>query len=194
MKKITFTSNYGNFAYRMTAEIGDSVNPETEFLCMQGLANICYRVAGSNVDKALGAKERKAVEWSDEDGERITAAVSEKITALEVKSPELKKLSLDFAVTGQHEFGTASADAGKAALGMAELFKDNPGALAAFGVDAGEQDLQVIAKAISAFNAKFRKPREAKAKVVVTEKDGVIFRNEVASETRPPLPAEEVEA
>lgn len=110
MKTITFESNYGNFSYRMTAEIGDEVNAATEVLCTQGLANICYRVAGSSVDKALGVKERKGVEYSDNDGERINAAVSDKLTKmlLEEKTKGLAPLKLSFAVTGQHEFGSTS--------------------------------------------------------------------------------------
>lgn len=115
MKKIEFTSNYGNFAYRMTAEIGEEVNPASEALCLQGLANICYRVAGSSVDKALGVKERKSVLFSDADGERINAAVSAKLTEIVKKTPVLASLNMSFAVTGQHEFGAEDAGGTKAA-------------------------------------------------------------------------------
>lgn len=105
MKKITFESNYGHFAYRFDAEIGDAVNAQSEWLCYQGLANIAYRVAGSAVDKALGIKERKSVEYSDADGERINAAVSKKLTELAAKEGNIKLLNMSFAVTGQHVFG-----------------------------------------------------------------------------------------
>lgn len=110
MKTIEFKSNYGNFDYRMTAEVGDEVNAATTVLCLQGLANICYRVAGSSVDKALGVKERKGVVFSDADGERINAAVSKKLTEMLVKDATLVPLKLSFAVTGEHEWG-AGADA-----------------------------------------------------------------------------------
>lgn len=105
MKTIEFKSNYGNFAYRMTAEIGEDVNAGTEALCLQGLANICYRVAGSNVDKALGVKERKSVNYSGSLGDDIDTAVSKKITEMEKKDAGLVPLKLSFMVTGQHVFG-----------------------------------------------------------------------------------------
>lgn len=105
MKTIEFKSNYGNFAYRFTAEVGEEVNAASTALCVQGLANIAYRVAGSAVDKALGVKERKGVEFSDADGERINAAVSKKLNEMIVKDSVLGNLKLSFAVTGQHVFG-----------------------------------------------------------------------------------------
>lgn len=105
MKTIDMTSNYGNFAYRFTAEVGEELTPATVELCRQGLANIAYRVAGSAVDKALGIKERKSVEYSDATGEQINAAVSKKIAELEGKDAMLKGLKMSFAVTGQHVFG-----------------------------------------------------------------------------------------
>lgn len=105
MKTIEFKSNYGNFAYRFTAEVGEDVNAASTALCIQGLANIAYRVAGSAVDKALGVKERKGVEFSDADGERINAAVSKKLNEMIVKDGVLSQLHLSFAVTGQHVFG-----------------------------------------------------------------------------------------
>lgn len=112
MKTIEFRSNYGNFDYRMTAEVGEELTAATEALAAQGLANICYRVAGSSVDKALGAKDRKAVLFSDADGEKINAAVSAKINAMLAaeKTKVLQALKLSFAVTGEHVFGE-SADA-----------------------------------------------------------------------------------
>jgi hypothetical protein len=109
MSQIQFESNYGNFAYRFTAQIGEDVNPQTQYLAKQGLANIAYRVAGSSVDKALGVKERRSVEYSDEDGERINDAVSKKLKELEGKETMLSALKLSFAVTGKHEFGEAAS-------------------------------------------------------------------------------------
>lgn len=122
MKTITFESNYGNFDYRMTAEVGEDVNAATTALCVQGLANICYRVAGSSVDKALGVKDRKAVEFSDADGERINAAVSKKLGEMLAaeKTQVLAPLKLSFAVTGQHEFG--ATDGGKPTKDDVELW------------------------------------------------------------------------
>lgn len=109
MKTIEFKSNYGNFDYRMTAEVGDEVNEATTALCLQGLANICYRVAGSSVDKALGVKERKSVLFSDADGERVNAAVSKKLTEMLAadKTKVLAGLNMSFVVIGAHEFGSA---------------------------------------------------------------------------------------
>lgn len=103
--KIEVKSNYGNFDYRLTAEVGEDVNVQTVSLCKQGLLNIAYRVAGSAVDKALGVKERKAVNYSEADAERINAAVSKKLAELEAKDGTLKALEMSFAVTGEHEWG-----------------------------------------------------------------------------------------
>lgn len=91
----------------MTAEVGEDVNAATTALCIQGLANICYRVAGSAVDKALEVKERKGVEYSDAVGEKINVAVSKKLGELLAaeKTKGLEPLKLSFAVIGQHEFG-----------------------------------------------------------------------------------------
>lgn len=110
MQTIEFHSNYGPFSYRMTAEIGDDVNPSTVALAKQGMANICYRTVGSNVDKALGVKSKKnggdgrsALLYSEQDGETINAAVSKKLTELEAEeNGALKPLKLSFAVTGQY--------------------------------------------------------------------------------------------
>lgn len=111
--KIEFKSNYGAFAYRMTAEIGEDVNPATVALALQGLANICYRTVGSNVDKALGVKSKKnggdgrmAVLYSPADAERINTAVSAKLVEIEAENGgALKPLAMSFAVIGEHVFG-----------------------------------------------------------------------------------------
>ena len=118
MKTIEFKSNFARFAYRMTAEVGEELTPATTALCIQGLANICYRTVGSNVDKKLGIKSKKnggdgrtAVLYSVEDAERINAAVSEKITEMEKDEKDgamTKLLKLSFAVTGEHEFGVGA--------------------------------------------------------------------------------------
>lgn len=151
MKTIEQTSNYGNFNYRITAEVGEDVNPATIALCEQGMLNIAYRIAGSAVDKALGVKERKGVEYSEESAQIINAAVSKKLTELVGKTPALTGLKLSFAVTGQHEFGaTGDAPTKEAtemwtkvqalpaekfatalkALGLAEDYTDETGILA----------------------------------------------------------------
>lgn len=123
MKTLEFRSNWANFDYLMTAEVGEDLTPATEMLCQQGMGNISYRVAGSAVDKALGVKTgkgepgRKGVEYSEADGERINAAVSAKITELENGKDGVmfKALKLRFQVTGQHEYGGTDAPASKEA-------------------------------------------------------------------------------
>lgn len=101
----------------MTAEVGEELTAGTEFLAMQGIANLCYRTVGSNVDKALGVKSRKnggdgrtALNFSDADGETINKAVSAKLTELEAKEggAAMRALKLSFAVTGQHVFGESA--------------------------------------------------------------------------------------
>lgn len=114
--KYTFTSYWGNFAYRMSAELPDGT---PEWVCAEALANMSYRLAGSRVDKALGVKKdgkaasRRDVEYSVEDAERINAAVSAAIVEWEGKpeagAAERKAAKLSFAVTGKHEFGVEGA-------------------------------------------------------------------------------------
>lgn len=122
MKTITFESNYAAFAYRLTAEVGEEVNEASTALCLEGLANISYRVAGSAVDKALGVKSKKnggmgreGVSYDQALGETINAAVSAKIVELEnAEGSRLKALNLSFAVTGEYvtqSDGTASKEA-----------------------------------------------------------------------------------
>jgi len=113
--KYTFESNYGNFAYRLSADIETSepVSAALRYIVEQGLANIAYRVAGSAVDKALGVKTKEGkrfdkrieVLYSDADAEAINAAVSRKITELEGDAESgalVRQLHLSFSVTGQH--------------------------------------------------------------------------------------------
>lgn len=128
MKTIEFTSNWGNFDYRMQATVGDDINAATIALCLQGLANIGYRAVGSNVEKELGIKSKKAggmgrtgLAYSSADGERINAVVSKKLTELEAENAgALKPLALSFAVTGPHTFGEASGSGTKEAAAVWE--------------------------------------------------------------------------
>lgn len=116
MKTITFNSNYSAFAYRMTAEIGDDVNEATVLLCLEGVANICYRTAGSNVDKALGVKSKKnggmgrdGISYDERLRDVIDKAVSAKITELEASTPAIKAWKLSFAVTGEYVKGESAS-------------------------------------------------------------------------------------
>lgn len=122
MKQIKFESNYSTFSYRLTAEIGEDCTAATEALCMEGLANISYRVAGSAVDKALGVKSKKnggmgreGVSFDPKHIPTIESAVSTKITELEnAEGSLLKPLGLSFAVTGEYvpkTDGTSSKEA-----------------------------------------------------------------------------------
>lgn len=122
MKTIKFESNYSTFAYRLTAEVGEELTPATEELCLQGLANIAYRVAGSRIDKALGVKSKKnggmgreGVAFDPKHIPTIESAVSTAITELEnVEGSKVKPLGLSFAVTGEYvpkTDGTASKEA-----------------------------------------------------------------------------------
>lgn len=122
MKTITFTSNYAAFTYRMTAEVGEDLTPATEALCLEGVSNLCYRVAGSAVDKALGVKSKKnggmgrdGITFDAKHIPTIEAAVSAKITEMEnAEGSKLKALGLSFAVTGEYvkgEGGTTSKEA-----------------------------------------------------------------------------------
>lgn len=174
MKTIKFESNYGNFAYRMTAEVGEDLTDATAALAVQGLANICYRVAGSAVDKALGVKERKSVLFSAADGERISAAVSKKLVELEGKTPILAALKMSFAVTGQHEFGTAGGDPTKEATELWTKVQAKPEAefekaLTQLGLDADYDD----EKGIAACHAFLRKVKEVQKAALEATKNAL---------------------
>lgn len=116
MKTIEFKSNYGNFAYSLTATIGEDVNEETSWLAeTQGLGNLAYRVCGSAVDKALEVKtkeakfdNRKDVPYGQANLDKINAAVTASITKIVADKPIVGKLNMKFAVTGQHVFGESS--------------------------------------------------------------------------------------
>lgn len=113
MKTITFNSNYAAFTYRMTAEVGEDLTLATEALCLEGVSNLCYRVAGSAVDKALNVKSKKnggqgrdGIAFDPKHIPTIESAVSAKITELEnAEGSKLKALGLSFAVTGEYVKG-----------------------------------------------------------------------------------------
>lgn len=155
--KYTFESNYGNFAYRMQAEVEttEPVSAALRFIVEQGLANMAYRVAGSAVDKALGVKtkegrrfeKRTEVLYSDADAETINAAVSRKISELEADAETgglVKALHLSFAVTGQHEAAGGGGES-KEAVALWTQLQSLPeekfsAALAKLGLDADYDD------------------------------------------------------
>lgn len=163
MKKIEFKSNYGRFEYKMTAMIGDEVNAATEQLCLQGLANIGYRIAGSNVDKGLGAKVRKEVEWSEQTGEQINGFVATALKKLEEKEGSLlRSLKLDFAVTGEYQPSSAGPSESKEAKDMWAVIaalapEKKANALEKLGLEAGFTEEE----AISAVHAKLKAAKAA---------------------------------
>lgn len=124
---IQFKSNYGNFDYVMSVELGltPPLPDGVESLIQQGLANIAYRVAGSAVDKALGVETgkgkegRRGVKWDavivsgkgDEEirtpaSKVIETTVNDKL-ALLIDVPK----GITFKVTGQHEYGAEGESA-----------------------------------------------------------------------------------
>lgn len=137
MTEVTFKSNYGSFAYEAAAKIEPEVFITTPFidslstehekslaaqveqafrawatLGTQGLANICYRVIGSNVDKALGVKAKKdggtgrdGVPYTAANISIIQAAVAEK---LEEMAEELHGIAVQFRITGEHFKGEST--------------------------------------------------------------------------------------
>lgn len=122
MKTITFSSNYAAFTYRMTAEVGENLTEATEALCYEGVSNLCYRVAGSAVDKALGVKSKKnggqgrdGIAFDAKHIPTIESAVSAKITELEnAEGSKLKALGLSFAVTGEYVKGETAGSSKEA--------------------------------------------------------------------------------
>lgn len=167
---ISFESSYGHFDYKISAEIGEDVNAETVWLARQGLANLAYRVCGSSVDKALGVKDRKAVEFSEETSEQINAAVSKKITELEGKDGEKglpKSLRVSFQITGKHEFGAADSGATKEATEVWTKLQGEKDAekfaaiLAKLGLDVDYTDEQAIVAVARALRDARRAAAEA---------------------------------
>jgi len=160
---IKFESNYGNFAYRLEAAVPDGGSTT---LMVQGLANIAYRVAGSSIDKALSAKDRKAVLYSEEDAQRINAAVSAKIVELEKKDATLNSLALSFSITGQHVFGESNGEKSRAlATAMWTQIQSQPDAsfkvaCSIFGIDPESYTDASAVEAIHAFNQGAKKKKE----------------------------------
>lgn len=163
--KIEQKSNYGNFDYSISAEIGDDVNAGTQALCKQGLANIAYRVCGSSVDKALGVKDRKALGYTSELGNQIDVAVNKKLVELEGKDAALKSLGITFHVTGQHEFGAEGGVSSRviatAVWTQMQSLPDAQFAVARmiYGVPEEYTDESAI-EAVHAFNQKSKKKPE----------------------------------
>lgn len=122
MKTLEFTSNYAAFTYRMTALVGEDLTEATEALCKEGISNLCYRVAGSAVDKALGVKSKKnggmgrdGIAFDPKHIPTIESAVSAKITELEnAEGSKLKALALSFAVTGEYVKGETAGSSKEA--------------------------------------------------------------------------------
>lgn len=188
MKVITFNSNFGNFAYEATITLPDvKLSVEAERMAKKGVGSDMYRTAGSSVEKSFekefpAVKERnkdiapelrgrRAIPYSTATAAQFTEFVNLACAKLAKDEGEPK---ITVKVTGQYVYGDKDDSAGKIALGMAEVLKDNPAALAAMGVPEGTVDVNEIAKAISAFNAKFRKPRVGKEKkedVIVQDRE-----------------------
>lgn len=157
MKTITFTSNYAAFTYRMTALVGEELTEATEALCLEGVSNLCYRVAGSAVDKALGVKSKKnggmgrdGIAFDTKHIPTIEAAVSAKITEMEnAEGSKLKALELSFAVTGEYvkgEGGTSSKEAEALWVQVQALPADKfEGAIKKLGLDENYDDEKGIA-------------------------------------------------
>lgn len=108
----TFSSNYGNFDYRMDVEVPMTppAGPELRYLVNQGLANIAYRVCGSAVDKALGVvpeskggKGRRGVAFNDVNRRIVEGTVVTKLAELAKTEPAAA--FIEFSVTGEHEYG-----------------------------------------------------------------------------------------
>lgn len=163
--KIEQKSNYGNFDYSITAEVGEELNAGTVALCKQGLANIAYRICGSSVDKALGVKDRKALNYSAETGNQIDVAVNKKLVELEGKDASLKALGITFHVTGQHEFGAEGGVSSRviatAVWTQMQSLPDAQFAVARmiYGVPEEYTDETAI-EAVHAFNQKSKKKAE----------------------------------
>lgn len=119
--KIEVTSNYGNYATKMSVELPDtSLSPLATELVRQGLFNINYRVAGSAVDKALGVDPknggRRGVDYSEDNSLKVMEAVEATIKKL--KLPE----GVSFEVTGQYEYGEGAGSAMVRATTLVDTF------------------------------------------------------------------------
>ena len=161
MKTIEQKSNFGQFSYTITAEIGDEVNAATTRLAIGGLADAGFRAAGSSVEKGL--VEAKLI---DKDTKRADISYGEE-TARKVESlaqAALDKLTTEkgypkmtFVVTGQHEYGesnTATKEAEAVFVQLAKLVGGEAKAIEKLGVENREA-------AVLACKAKLQEQKKA---------------------------------
>lgn len=115
MKTITETSNFGRFATKISCEIGDEVNAETEVLCRDGLTNSLFRHGGSAGEKGLVAAgfatkddKRSEIVYSDEAARALEAAINGAFDKARTAAKEKGETPLPVMVvevTGEHVYG-----------------------------------------------------------------------------------------
>lgn len=164
MKEITFDSNFGQFNYRITAEIGDEVNEMSTNLCVRGLADTGFRGVASEVEKALTKAgfstkdtKRSEIEYSDEAALVIQETAQSKLDEIATKA---NLPAMTFEVTGKHEYGDQEQSR-VMATAMWSQVKDNDALRASLGADDDTTDEAGIELAHK-FLAGLRKPRGKK--------------------------------
>lgn len=177
MKVITFDSNFGRFAYRATAEIGDDVNSATTNLALRGIADTCFRGMASEVEKALvkagfATKEQKRSEiaYSDDAAATVTTAANAKLAEICKGGDDGDGAlpTITVTVTGEHVFGEQEASR-KTATALWESIQTESddqkraGMLLTIGASEDTSDEDGIELAHKFLN-QFRAPRKPKSK------------------------------
>lgn len=111
MRTITFNSNFGRFAYEITAEIGEEVNEESANLCVRGLADTGFRGVSSDVEKSLVEAKLMTKEQKRGEVAFATATAALIVEKAQAKLDEIAKKgklpAMSFRVTREHVFGEA---------------------------------------------------------------------------------------
>lgn len=129
---ITFTSNFGRFAYSIVAQIAIQLDALTRALTIEGLANLGFRGCASDVEKALVKAQvgcdsfekngttvpagpmtkvtpRSAILFSKETAAIIVATAQAKLNELASGGKDgsgAKLPTMKYAITGEHEIGS----------------------------------------------------------------------------------------
>lgn len=116
MKKLTFSSNFGRFAYVLTALVAEDLDVAiANMIANEGLANLGFRAVGSNVEKALVAgkamtkdDKRSVAEYSEANAEIVRAAAQAQLDKV-CGDKETPYPAVSIAITGEHVFGETEA-------------------------------------------------------------------------------------
>lgn len=183
--KIQYESNYGQFATRIACELDDegmdgATVERLEPLLKEGLANVLFRVTGSNATKALvkakvATKDtaRKDIAYNDTNVRIIDNAAQEGLDEM-AERDESPLPRMEFSVTGRHEYGDTQGSR-KMAETLYATYSGLPVEKQAafnliYGVPAGASKDETV-EALHRFLGGLKAPRKTKAKDTVAVVD-----------------------